>query len=56
MAIIKQAKNVKVIVKGNFSVIATKIVKDADEIIIDATSKNLTFNGAKKIITNGNRS
>lgn len=56
MAIIKQAMNVKVLVRENYKVLATKIIKDADEVIIDATSKNLTFNGAKKIITNGNRS
>ena len=53
MAIIKQAKNIKVIVNKSYSVKAGKITEIADRINIESFKENLSLNSNKKIIQEG---
>ena len=54
MAIIKHAKNIIIKIKDKYMLNAGKITKNAEEVIMDATEKEIVFNGGKKIYVNGN--
>ncbi len=54
MAIIRQAKNYKVVVNNNYqAVIGGKLEKYADSITIDAIDGDLKLGSNKKVISNG---
>lgn len=53
MAIIKQAKNIKVVVSKGYFVKASKITEIADKITIESIRENLSLNSNKKIIQKG---
>ncbi|KMQ67968.1 hypothetical protein ACM39_11595 [Chryseobacterium sp. FH2] len=53
MAIIKQAKNMNITVKGTYTVIAGSITEIADKITITATTGNLTLSSNKKVVIQG---
>ncbi len=54
MAITRQAKNYKVVVKNQYqAIIGGKLSKYADKIEIDATDGNIVLASNKKVISNG---
>jgi hypothetical protein len=56
MAITKQAKNITIIVKGEYNLyVGGKLEKVANKINIEATQGNLTLNCNKKIIIHGDK-
>jgi len=55
MAIFKSSKNCTIIVKNNYTGIASKFSKTAEEIKVEATKENLMLNCIKKITASGNK-
>ena len=55
MAIIKQAKNLKIKVWNNDVVMAGKHSQTAEEIIIESLDGNISLSSAKKICSTGNQ-
>jgi hypothetical protein len=53
MGILKQAKNIKIIAKGDYFVKADKLTEIADKVNIEAKNENLTFSSNKKIQVQG---
>ena len=53
MAIIKQAKNIKVKVRDNDVIMAKKYTQVAEEITIESLDKNVTLACNKKIVSTG---
>jgi uncharacterized protein (DUF2345 family) len=54
MAINKQAKNMHITIKKADVIINGTFTMTAKKVTIEATNDNLDFNGAKKIIVDGN--
>lgn len=56
MAIIKQAKNIKIEVSGKYRLqVGNKLEKTADKMNVEATDKNLILASLKKIVSSGNK-
>ncbi|GHT68255.1 hypothetical protein AGMMS50239_32960 [Bacteroidia bacterium] len=55
MAIIKQAENIRLNIKSNYTSVSEKFTEQAENLIVDATAKDLTLNCTKKIVSNGNK-
>jgi len=55
MAIIKQAKNIRLRIKNNYTSVSGKYTEQTERLILDATSDNLTLNCIKKIVSNGRK-
>lgn len=53
MAIIKQAKNIRINVKNNYTSVSGSLTETADSITIEATDGNLTLASNKKVIVHG---
>ena len=54
MAIIKQAKNIEIIISKNHKTfVGKKLEKFASELVVDATKGNLFIQSTKKIFANG---
>lgn len=56
MSIIKLSTNSSVTVKNKYTVVASKLVKTAEELKMEATKNNLMMNCIKKITANGENS
>jgi len=54
MAIIKQAKNIRITVRGNYTAYFGTLIKTAEKLNVEATKGNLTLNSNKKIVANSN--
>ena len=56
MAIIKQAKNIKITVKSDYNLqVGGKVQKVADKINIEATMGNLILASNKKVVSQGGK-
>jgi UDP-2,3-diacylglucosamine pyrophosphatase LpxH len=56
MAITKQAKNINILVKGDYNlIVGGKLEKVANKMNIEATNGNLTLISNKKIIIHGDK-
>jgi len=55
MAIVKQAKSIRLRIKNNYTSVSGKYTEQTEKLIIDATSGNLTLNCNKKIVSNGRK-
>ena len=53
MAIIKQAKNIKVVVNKDYFVKAGKITEIADKVNVESFKENLSLNSNKKVVQEG---
>jgi hypothetical protein len=53
MAILKQAKNINIFVKGDYIVKAGKLTEIADKINIEAKNDDLTLISNKKVLIHG---
>lgn len=54
MAIIKRAKNIKIKVRNNYTLMAGKLIKIADQMNVESKVENLELISNKKIIAQGN--
>jgi hypothetical protein len=55
MAINKRANNIRIKLRNNYTLVAGKLIKIADQMNIEATEGNLTLISNKKIVSQGNK-
>lgn len=53
MAIIKNAKNINIVVKDNYTSISKVSYEESEEVIVEALKENLEFSSQKKVVKQG---